>query len=99
MIFRIFENFSDFFFKNKTNEIIGRLTTHSESYSLLNSQITKVFSNRFEVYFGGENITNFQQKNPILASDTPFGPNFDTTIVYAPIFGRAIYAGLRFKIK
>ena len=76
-----------------------RLATHSESYSLLNSQITKVFSNRFEVYFGGENITNFQQKNPILASETPFGPNFDTTIVYAPIFGRAIYAGLRFKIK
>jgi outer membrane receptor for ferrienterochelin and colicin len=82
-----------------SNPVSYRLTTHSESYSLLNSQITKVFSNRFEVYFGGENITNFQQKNPILASDTPFGPNFDTTIVYAPIFGRAIYAGLRFKIK
>ena len=40
-----------------------------------------------------------QQKNPILASDDPFGSNFDTTIVYAPIFGRTFYAGLRFKIK
>ena len=72
---------------------------NSAPYQLLNSQITKVFSNKFEVYFGGENLTNVQQKNPILASDNPFGANFDTTIVYAPIFGRSIYAGLRFKIK
>ena len=48
---------------------------------------------------GAENLTNVQQKNPILASDAPFGVNFDSTIVYQPIFGRAMYAGLRFKIK
>jgi hypothetical protein len=71
----------------------------SDSFQLLNSQITRVFSEKFEVYFGGENITNVQQKNPILASDTPFGTYFDTTIVYAPVFGRMVYAGLRFKIK
>ncbi|MDX6747982.1 TonB-dependent receptor [Polaribacter sp. PL03] len=76
-----------------------RLPEYSERYSLLNSQITKVFSNKFEVYVGAENLTNVQQKNPILASDDPFGSNFDTTIVYSPIFGRAVYAGLRFKIK
>ena len=76
-----------------------RLPEYSERYSLLNSQITKVFSNKFEVYLGGENLTNVQQNNPILASDNPFGANFDTTIVYSPIFGRAVYAGLRFKIK
>ena len=76
-----------------------RLPENSEPYQLLNSQITKVFSNKFEVYVGGENLTNVQQNNPILASDDPFGSNFDTTIVYAPIFGRSIYAGLRFKIK
>ena len=75
-----------------------QLPTYSERYSLLNMQITKVFSKAFEVYFGGENLTNVKQKNPILASDNPFGSNFDTTIVYAPIFGRAVYAGLRFKI-
>ena len=76
-----------------------RLPEYSERYSLLNSQITRVFSNKFEVYLGGENLTNVQQNNPILASDNPFGANFDTTIVYSPIFGRAVYAGLRFKIK
>ncbi|MBT4412733.1 MAG: TonB-dependent receptor plug domain-containing protein [Polaribacter sp.] len=81
------------------NPVQYQLPESTESYQLLNSQITRVFSNRFELYLGGENLTNVQQKNPILASDDPFGSNFDTTIVYAPIFGRTFYAGLRFKIK
>ena len=76
-----------------------QLPKYANPYQLLNTQVTKVFSEKFEMYVGGENITNIQQKNPILASNSPFGSNFDTTIVYAPIFGRAIYAGLRFKIK
>ena len=75
-----------------------QLPEYSNPYQLLNAQVTRVFSEKFEMYVGGENITNVQQKNPILASNDPFGSNFDTTIVYAPIFGRAIYAGLRFKI-
>ena len=82
-----------------TNPPQYQLPINSERYSLLNSQITKVFSNKFEIYAGGENLTNVQQVNPILGSENPFGPNFDSTIVYSPIFGRAIYAGLRFKIK
>jgi outer membrane receptor for ferrienterochelin and colicins len=82
-----------------TNPTQYQLPINSERYSLLNSQITKVFSNAFEVYAGGENLTNVQQENPILASNAPFGSNFDTTIVYSPIFGRAVYAGLRFKIQ
>lgn len=82
-----------------TNPTQYKLPKYTERYSLLNSQITKVFSKKFEVYLGSENLTNVQQKNPILASDNPFGAYFDTTIVYSPIFGRAVYAGLRFKIK
>ena len=82
-----------------TNITQYQLPVNSERYSLLNAQITRVFSNKFEIYAGGENLTNVQQENPILASNNPFGANFDTTIVYSPIFGRAIYAGLRFKIK
>jgi len=81
------------------NPVQYQLPESTDSYQLLNSQITRVFSNRFELYLGGENLTNVQQKNPILASDDPFGSNFDTTIVYAPIFGRTFYAGLRFKIE
>ena len=75
-----------------------QIVEFSDPFQLLNSQVTRVFSDQFEVYVGAENFTNVQQKNPILASDNPFGPYFDTTIVYQPIFGRAIYAGLRFKI-
>ncbi len=75
-----------------------RLDTYSNSYSLLNTQVTKVFSNRFELYIGAENLTNFTQKKPILASESPFGEYFDSTIIYAPIFGRMLYSGLRFKI-
>uniref|UniRef100_A0AB33KYA6 TonB-dependent receptor plug domain-containing protein n=1 Tax=Tenacibaculum sp. Pbs-1 TaxID=3238748 RepID=A0AB33KYA6_9FLAO len=76
----------------------NQLPTYSDSYNLLNTQITKVFSKKFEMYAGAENITNYKQKNPIQGSDNPFGANFDTTIVYAPVFGSNFYAGLRFKI-
>ena len=82
-----------------SNPVQYQLPEFSNPFQLLNSQVTKVFSDKFEVYVGGENLTNVQQKNPILGSDNPFGSNFDTTIVYAPIFGRSVYAGLRFKIK
>ena len=81
------------------NPVQYQLPEFSNSYQLLNTQLTKVFTNTFEVYVGSENLTNVQQKNPILASDAPFGSNFDTTIVYSPVFGRTMYAGLRFKIK
>ena len=79
-----------------TNNI---LEEHSDAYSLLNMQVTKVFSERFEIYAGGENITNYKQETPIIGSDNPFGSNFDSTIIYGPIFGSSFYAGFRFKIK
>ena len=81
-----------------TKPIEYQLPAIVEPYQLLNAQITKVFSKRFEVYIGAENLTNVQQNNPVLASDNPFGAHFDTTIVYAPIFGRSVYTGLRFNI-
>jgi len=81
-----------------SNPVQYQLPQFAAPYQLLNSQITRVFSDRFEVYIGAENLTNVQQNNPILGNDNPFGPNFDTTIVFAPIFGRAMYTGLRFNI-
>jgi outer membrane receptor for ferrienterochelin and colicins len=80
------------------NPISLQLPEYANGFNLLNAQITKVFSENLEVYVGGENITNVKQDNPILGSDDPFGANFDSTIVYAPIFGSAYYAGFRFKI-
>ncbi|MDG1778328.1 MAG: TonB-dependent receptor [Flavobacteriaceae bacterium] len=75
-----------------------RLPNYSPSLSTLNMQVTKVFSDQFEVYLGGENLTNVQQSNPILSANDPFGSNFDSTFVYGPIFGSMYYAGLRFKL-
>ncbi len=79
------------------NPVALQLGDFADGYSLMNAQVTKVFSKKFEVYVGGENLTNFRQPNPVLGADDPFGTNFDTTIVYGPIFGRMIYAGFRFK--
>ena len=76
-----------------------QLPENTPTVSTLNAQITRVFSPKFEVYLGGENITNVRQPNPILGADDPFGANFDTTFVYGPIFGSMYYAGLRFKIE
>jgi len=81
-----------------SNPIENQLNDFSESYSLMNAQVAKVFTNKFEVYIGAENLTGYTQENPILASDDPFGSNFDSSIVYAPILGNMYYAGLRFKI-
>ncbi|EAR00547.1 putative TonB-dependent outer membrane receptor protein [Maribacter sp. HTCC2170] len=75
-----------------------RLAEYSDPYSLMNAQITKVFNESFEVYIGGENLSNFTQKNPVLSANDPFGANFDTSIVYAPIMGRMFYGGFRYKL-
>ncbi|WP_298554442.1 TonB-dependent receptor [uncultured Algibacter sp.] len=76
-----------------------QLPERTPTVATLNTQITKVFSPKFEVYLGGENITNLRQPNPILGADDPFGANFDSTFVYGPIFGSMYYAGLRYRIK
>lgn len=81
-----------------SNPIAYQLDTYTPTVGTVNTQITKVFSPRFELYFGGENITDVKQKNPILGADNPFGPIFDTTYVYGPIFGSTYYAGFRFKL-
>lgn len=87
------------FSSTATSPVQFQLPDYTPTLSTLNAQITKVFSDKFEVYLGGENITNVKQDNPIVSADNPFGSNFDSTFVYGPIFGSMYYAGLRFKIK
>jgi outer membrane receptor for ferrienterochelin and colicins len=82
-----------------SNPAEDRLPVYSPSFSLMNAQITRTFSSVFEVYIGGENIGNYKQEKAILGSENPFGPTFDASIAYAPVFGQMYYAGLRFKIK
>ena len=77
----------------------NQLATYTNPFSTVNAQITKIFSDTFEVYVGGENIGNYRQNHVILGANDPFGNEFDSSIVYGPIFGQMYYAGLRFKIK
>lgn len=82
-----------------SNPAQDRLPEFSPSFVVLNTQVTRTFSSTFEMYAGGENIGNYRQDKAILGAGNPFGPNFDTSIIYAPVFGQMYYAGLRFKIK
>ncbi len=82
-----------------SNPIGLQLPERTPTVATLNAQITKVFSPKFEVYLGGENITNVRQSNPILGANDPFGANFDSTFIYGPIFGGMYYAGLRFRVE
>ena len=78
----------------------GMVSTNNESkvYPLLNAQITHVYRN-WDFYVGGENLTNYIQKDAIIDAENPFGSYFDATRVWAPLSGVNIYAGVRYKIK
>lgn len=80
-----------------SNPVEFQLGDFADGYSLMNAQVTKVFSKKFEMYLGGENLTAVRQDNPVLGAQDPFGPNFDTSIVFAPILGRMVYLGFRFR--
>ncbi|NNE56152.1 MAG: TonB-dependent receptor, partial [Flavobacteriales bacterium] len=76
-----------------------QVSTSSDDYLMLGAQVTKAWSADFEIYLGGENLTNFRQPNPIIDAQNPFGENFDASLIWAPIFGRMAYVGLRWKIR
>ena len=80
------------------NPEIFRLDPFSSKLDLINSQITRVFSDSFEVYLGVENLTNYKQTNGIISNSDPFGQYFDATMIYGPVSGRMSYLGLRYKI-
>ena len=72
--------------------------SYAEAYGMFNSQLTRAFTRTFELYAGIENLGDYKQLNPIIGAEDPFGINFDTAQIYAPIFGRMLYAGLRWNL-
>lgn len=82
-----------------TNPAPDRLPEFSPSFSVMNTQVTRIFSANFDVYIGGENIGNYRQNKAIVGSGNPFGATFDSSMVYGSVFGQMYYAGLRFKVK
>lgn len=71
---------------------------YSPDFSFINAQVSRGF--RWgSIYLGGENLLNFKQNNPIVDPENPFGNNFDASMVWGPVAGRVLYAGIRYKIK
>lgn len=75
-----------------------QLQLNSPSYFRVLGQITYI-KHRWEFYVGGENLNDFIQKDAIISADEPFGPYFDSSLVWGPLTGRTIYAGIRFTLK
>lgn len=65
------------------------------TFAQLNAQITRNFRH-WAIYLGGENLTAYRQKNPVIGASDPWGPDFDATMVYGPLQGAMIYVGFRY---
>jgi outer membrane receptor for ferrienterochelin and colicins len=76
-----------------------RLAENADAFWMFNGQITRIFSEKFDVYLGVENALSYTQHHPIVDAQNPFGTYFDSSMVWAPIFGRMVYVGLRYTIK
>ena len=73
-------------------------SNYTNTNTFINAQVTKVFSEKFEIYAGGENLLNYKQENPIIFSEDPSNSLFDASIIHGPIFGSSFYVGFRFKV-
>jgi len=71
---------------------------YSPAFVQLFAQITRKFK-KFEVYLGGENLTNFTQKDPITEAFAPYHTHFDTSMVWGPLVGATVYTGFRYTLK
>ena len=67
------------------------------AYEQVSAQITRWFRH-FSVYIGGENLSGFRQKQPIINAADPWSSTFDPTMVWGPVHGAMFYAGIRVNI-
>ena len=81
-----------------TNPTEFQRPEQSPDFFLANAQISKGWGKRLEVYLGGENLFDFRQSDPIIASERPFSPYFDGSLTWGPVFGRNVYLGLRYRV-
>lgn len=82
-----------------SNPVQYQMDDYSPRFFMMNAQISKSWDQKFDAYIGVENILNYKQENPILASDDAFGNYFDGSLIWGPVNGRNIYIGFRYKIK
>ena len=67
------------------------------AYAQLTAQLTRWFRH-FSVYVGGENLTNYRQRNPVYGASNPWSNTFEPTMVWGPVTGAMAYLGVRINI-
>lgn len=67
------------------------------TFAVMNLQVTRNFR-RLQMYAGSENLLDYRQHDPVIAAEDPFGDYFDASLIWGPVHGRKIYAGIRFLI-
>ncbi len=70
----------------------------SPFYVIMNAQVTKKLGKYWELYVGGENLTNYKQDHPIISAENPTNEDFDASMVWGPLSGIRAYLGVRFKV-
>jgi outer membrane receptor for ferrienterochelin and colicins len=81
----------------KQNPVEYQRAESFPAYLTVNAQITKKID-IVDLYLGVENLTNYKQTNPIIASDDPFGNYFDASMIWGPIDGTKFYIGVRLSV-
>lgn len=68
--------------------------SHSPVWVNVLAQVTRKFKH-FDLYLGGENLTNYRQTDPIVEYWKPYHTHFDGSMAWGPVTGISIYAGFR----
>lgn len=67
----------------------------SPAFAMVNAQVARTLLAGLELYIGVENMFDFRQDDPILDATSPASPFFDASLIWGPLGGRMVYAGLR----
>ena len=84
---------------NATAVADGQVMERSPFYVIMNAQVTKKLGEHWELYAGGENLTNYKQDHPLVSASNPFGNDFDASMVWGPLSGIRGYLGVRYQVK
>ena len=84
---------------NTTAVVNNQVNERSPFYVIMNAQITKKLGKYWELYLGGENLTNYKQDYPIVSASDPSSDDFDASMVWGPLSGIRGYLGVRFQVK
>ncbi len=71
----------------------GRST--SPAFAMVNAQVARTLFAGLELYVGVENLFDFRQDDPIIDAPSPSSPFFDASLIWGPLGGRMVYAGIR----